>query len=250
MVELFVMEYMTVLGMTMVLLFLDSRYSRRRTILTVCSAIVLVMAAVAAIYLTTGLGTTIRIYTLVAHVPSLIICLALSRFRGWRLVFQLLSAILFCMLIHHGAGLIYYLSGNRFWVLLLSYAVLSAGVIWFLLRFLRPLFLQTLLELRRGWWLMCLVMILYYVVAIYLIPGYVGITRSSTILKPAVSLLMVGFYSIVGGNTMHNNVLLYSLTQLAKNRTGRVPVSYEKASLLHEVHHPSVHLFYIRILRI
>ena len=197
MVELFVMEYMTVLGMTMVLLFLDSRYSRRRTILTVCSAIVLVMAAVAAIYLTTGLETTIRIYTLVAHVPSLMICLALSRFRGWRLVFQLLSAILFCMLIHHGAGLIYYLSGNRFWVLLLSYAVLSAGVIWFLLRFLRPLFLQTLLELRRGWWLMCLVMILYYVVAIYLIPGYVGITRSGTILKPAVSLLMVGFYSIL-----------------------------------------------------
>ena len=62
------------------------------------------MAAVAAIYLTTGLETTIRIYTLVAHVPSLMICLALSRFRGWRLVFQLLSAILFCMLIHHGAG--------------------------------------------------------------------------------------------------------------------------------------------------
>ena len=68
-------------------------------------------------------------------------------------------------------------------MLLLSYAVLSAGVIWFLLRFLRPLFLQTLLELRRGWWLMCLVMILYYVVAIYLIPGYVGITRSGTILS-------------------------------------------------------------------
>lgn len=52
MVELFTMEYMTVLGMTMVLLFL-----------------------------------------------------ALSRFRGWRLVFQLRSVILFCMLIQHAAGL-------------------------------------------------------------------------------------------------------------------------------------------------
>ena len=32
MIELFIMEYLTALGMTMVLLFLDSRYSRRRTI--------------------------------------------------------------------------------------------------------------------------------------------------------------------------------------------------------------------------
>lgn len=31
----------------------------------------------------------------------------------------------------------------------------------------------------------------------YLIPGYVGSEESSTILKPAISLLMVGFYSVV-----------------------------------------------------
>ena len=47
MVELFMMEYLTALGMTMVLLFLDSRYSPRRTVLTVCSAIALLMAGVA-----------------------------------------------------------------------------------------------------------------------------------------------------------------------------------------------------------
>lgn len=197
MLELFIMEYLTALGMTMVLLFLDSRYSRRRTVLATCGVIVLVMAAVAAICLTMGVETTIRIYSLIAHIPSLLLLLSLSRFRGWRLVFQLLSAVLFCALIHHGAGLAYYLSGGHVLALILSYAALSAGVIWFLLRFLRPLFLQTLLELRRGWWLMCLVMAAYYAIIIYLIPGYVGITRSSTILKPAISLLMVGFYSIL-----------------------------------------------------
>ena len=105
MVELFIMEYLTALGMTMVLLFLDSRYSRRRTILTVCGTVVLVMAAVAALYRVAGIEATIRLYSLIAHVPSLLLFLALSRFRGWRLVFQILSAILFCMLIHHGAVL-------------------------------------------------------------------------------------------------------------------------------------------------
>ena len=197
MVELFIVEYLTALGMTMVLLFLDSRHSRRRTTAAVCGVMVLVMAAVAAIYRAAGAETTLQIYSLIAHVPSLILLLILSRFRGWRLVFQLLSAILFCTLIHHGAGLIYYLSGGRFWALVLSYAVLSTMVIWFLIRFLRPLFFQILLELRRGWWLICLIMATYYIIAVYLIPGYVGFERSSTILKPAVSLLMVGFYSIL-----------------------------------------------------
>lgn len=197
MVELFAMEYMTALGMTMVLLFLDSRYSPRRTIGAVCGTMVLVMAAIAAIYQAAGLETTLRIYSLIAHLPSLLLLLALSRFRGWRLVFQLLSAILFCVLVQHGAGLLYYLSGSRFWVLVLSYAVLSAAVVWFLVRFLRPLFLQTLLELRRGWWLICLVMVVYYVTVVYLIPGYAGLTQSSTIMKPAVSLLMVGFYCVL-----------------------------------------------------
>ena len=197
MVELFIMEYLTALGMTMVLLFLDSRYSRRRTILTVYGTVVLVMAAVAALYRVAGIEATIRLYSLIAHVPSLLLFLALSRFRGWRLVFQILSAILFCMLIHHGAVLAYYLSGGYFWVLFLSYVVLSAVVIWFLIRFLRALCLQTLMELRRGWWLICLVIAIYYVIVIYLIPGYVGSARDSTIIKPAVSLLMVGFYSIL-----------------------------------------------------
>ena len=62
---------------------------------------------------------------------------------------------------------------------------------------IRDLTVQGVLEVRRGWWLMCLVMVIYYVIVIYLIPGYVGFEQDSTILKPAVSLLMVGFYSVL-----------------------------------------------------
>ena len=66
-VELFSLEYMTALGMTMLLLFLDSRYSWRLTALTVGGSALLVMAAVAALYLTAGLDTAMRVYTLAAH---------------------------------------------------------------------------------------------------------------------------------------------------------------------------------------
>ena len=60
MVELFAMEYMTALGMTMVLLFLDSKYPRWVTALAVYVVMVLVMGAVAVLYCTAGLAVTVR----------------------------------------------------------------------------------------------------------------------------------------------------------------------------------------------
>ena len=197
MVMLFVMLYMTVLGMSMVLLFVERRVSRRQTTVVFCGSLVLVLALVIGVYCRLGIETLVYLYSLVAHVPALLLCLYLSRHRGWRLLFQLLSSILFCALIQHAAGLVYYLSGNRFWVLAAAYALLTPLVLWFLLRVLRPLFRQVLLELQHGWWLMCLVMAGYYTIVIYLIPGYVGSELTSTILKPAISLLMVGFYAIL-----------------------------------------------------
>lgn len=197
MVELFIMEYLTVLYMIMASLFMDSRYSRRRTLFIVSIVTLLLMAAVAALYRAVDMDAAFWIFAMTIHIPLILLLFTLSRFRGWRLIFQQLSVVLFCTLIHHISGLIYYLSGSRFWVLVLSCTVLSTWVIWFLVRFLRPLFFQILLELHRGWWLICLVMAAYYIIAVYLIPGYAGFDRSSSIIKPAIALLMLGVYSIL-----------------------------------------------------
>ena len=197
MVDLFIMEYLTVLYMIMAFLFMDSRYSRRRTLFIVSSVTLLLMTAVAALHRAADRDAAFWTFAMTIHIPLILLLFTLSRFRGWRLIFQQLSVVLFCTLIHHISGLIYYLSGNRFWVLVLSCAVLSAWVIWFLIRFLRPLFFQILLELHRGWWLICLVMATYYIIAVYLIPGYAGFDLRGTIIKPAIALLMLGFYSIL-----------------------------------------------------
>lgn len=197
MVELFIMEYLTVLYMIMAFLFMDSRYSRRRTIFIVSIVTLLLMAAVAVLHRTVDMDTAFWTFAITIHIPLILLLFTLSRFRGWRLIFQQLSVVLFCTLIHHISEMLYYLSGSRFWVLVLSCAVLSTGVIWFLLRFLRPLFFQILLELHRGWWLICLVMVTYYLIAVYLTPGYAGYDPRSTFLKPAFGLLMLGVYSIL-----------------------------------------------------
>ncbi len=197
MVELFIMEYLTVLYMIMVFLFMDSRYSRQRTFFIVSGVTVLLMAAVVALHRVVDVDAAFWIYAITIHIPLILLLFTLSRFRGWRLIFQQLSVVLFCTLIHHISGLIYYLSGSRFWVLVLSCVVLSTWVIWFLIRFLRPLFFQILLELDRGWWLICLVMATYYIISVYLVPGYVGFDIRGTVIKPAIGLLMLGVYSIL-----------------------------------------------------
>ena len=197
MVELFIMEYLTVLYMIMAFLFMDSRYSRGRTLFIVSGVTLLLMAAVAILHRAVNRDAAFWSFAITIHIPLILLLFTLSRFRGWRLIFQQLSVVLFCTLIHHISGLVYYLSGSRFWILVLSCVVLSAGVIWFLVRFLRPLFFQILLELNRGWWLICLVMAAYYIIAVYFIPGYAGFDPRSSFIKPAVGLLMLGFYSIL-----------------------------------------------------
>lgn len=139
MVELFIMEYLTVLYMIMAFLFMDGRYSRRRTLFIVSGVTLLLMAAVAALHRAVDMDAAFWIFAITIHIPLILLLFTLSRFRGWRLIFQQLSVVLFCTLIHHISGMIYYLSGSRFWVLVLSCVVLSTGVIWFLVRFLRPL---------------------------------------------------------------------------------------------------------------
>ena len=197
MVELFIMEYLTVLYMVMAFLFMDSRYFRRRTVFIVSVVTLLLMAAVAVLHRAVDRDAAFWTFAITIHIPLILLLFTLSRFRGWRLIFQQLSVVLFCTLIHHTSGLIYYLSGSRLWVLMLSCAILSAWVIWFLVRFLRPLFFQILLELHRGWWLICLVMATYYIIAVYLIPGYAGFDARSTFIKPVLGLLMLGVYSIL-----------------------------------------------------
>ena len=197
MIYLWAILYLTVVGITMNFLLIESRFPRRQTLLLFGTATVLLCGALVLTYFHLGLDTLVRTYSLIVHLPVLLLFLWISRYRGWRLVFQALSTILFCGLIHQGGGLAYYFSGQKPWALILAYLPLSALFFWFLLRYLRPLYRQVLFQLHRGWWLMCLVMAAHYAIYIYLIPGYVGDTLFSTILKPAISCLMVGFYTIL-----------------------------------------------------
>ena len=189
--------YMTLLGITMVLLFVGSRLSRWKTLLIVYGFTALAMAAEIVLIRFWGTDTLSRVYILIVHLPALLLFYFIGYYRGWALIFQFLSAMLFCALIQQGAGLAYYLFGNRLWVIVAAYLLFTAAVLWFLLGYLRPLIAGVLLEIQQGLWSMCLVIAIYWLITVYMVPGYVGLDPSSTAFKPILSLLMVGFYVVV-----------------------------------------------------
>lgn len=194
-INLFILLYMTAVGLPMNAVLAGSRYPPRRTALILCGAMIMLSAAVFFVYRAAGADVVLRIYTLLVHAPGFVLFFFIGRYRGWRLVFQMLTAILFCNLIHQAGGLAFYASGQRLWALLAAYFLSTAAVFWLLARCLYPLLQQAFVSLRRGWGLMCIIMAAYYVITIYLIPGHVGDSFRSTVFKPAVSFLMAGFFT-------------------------------------------------------
>lgn len=189
--------YMTVLGMTMVFLFLESRFSQRRTAIIIYSLTFLLIVIEIALALALEEEQLVPLYSLIVHLPAFSVICLLSRFKGWRLLFQFLSAILFCTVIQHIAGVAYYFSGMQVWSLWVVYLILTPLVLWFLYSKLCPLVSQVMESFQHGWWLLCMVLVVYWVITIYLIPGYVGESPFSTLLKPLISLMMIGFYCVV-----------------------------------------------------
>lgn len=192
-----IMLYMTLLGMTMVLIFIESRLPVMPSAAIVYTVTALLIAVEIALFRWLGLTRTARLSLLVISIPATAVFFFLSRHRGWRLVFQMTSAILFCSFLQHIAGVAYFAAGQRLWMFPAAYAVLTPLCIWLLSVYLRPLVAQSPLKQHHGWRLVCMAILLYYGIITYLIPGYVGVDFPSTLVKPAISLLMAGFYCLL-----------------------------------------------------
>lgn len=171
--------YMTAVGMTMVFLFLKSRLPRRRTALIVYGTTLALMAAEVILTFLIGIGQVVHFYGLIVHLPCLLMTALLSQYRGWRLLFQILSAILFSAMIQQAGGLAYYCSNQQARPLWLTFLILTPAVLWLLHSRICPVVFQVLDELQRGWALICLSLIAYWLIVFYVFPGYKVISHPS-----------------------------------------------------------------------
>ena len=189
--------YFTVLGVILMLLMADSRFSVRKTVAAAGAELIILLGAETLVYEALGLQTLVRLYTPLVHLPVFLLFLWMSRDKNWQMLLRLLSAVFFCTLINQCGILCYVLSGKKFWVLIGAYIGISAAMILFLLIYLRPLTMRVFGQIHGCWGLMCLLLAGYYVVNIYLIPGFAGRSELATALKSANSLLMAGVYGLI-----------------------------------------------------
>lgn len=189
--------YFTLLGICMLLLCAEPRFSARRVAGIFCVYIPLLFAVNIWLLQLIGKDWFWALYPFTVRLPTVLLVAYIGQARGWRLLFQLLSSVLFCYLIQHASMLVFLWSGGRVWALLLAYIVLTALILFFLLRYLRPLYFEALHKMDGVWWLLCLILAVYTVSVQYLIPGFMGENRLSTVAKPLLSLIMAGGYCVI-----------------------------------------------------
>ena len=189
--------FYTTFGMTMILLLVGSRFSRAKTLVIVYGSCFLLLVWLFVLARFFGSENLLYLYTPCLHLPALALSMYLSPERGWKTVFQFLSAVALCFLIQQVGAVFMLVSGGKLWAMWLGYLFASAVELWLVLRYLRPLSLRELPIMRHGWWLICSLLAGHYLMMIYLLPGISGLSNARiTAIKVATCLMMVGIYLV------------------------------------------------------
>ena len=189
--------FYTTFGMTMNLLLVGSRFSRVKTLVIVYGSCFLLLVWLFVLGRFFGSENLLYLYTPCLHLPELALFMYLSPERGWKTVFQFLSAVALCFLIQQVGAVFMLVSGGKLWAMWLGFLLASSVELWLVLRYLRPLSLRELPIMRHGWWLICSLLAGHYLMMVYLLPGISGLSNAHvTVIKVATCLMMVGIYLV------------------------------------------------------
>lgn len=189
-----VIIYFTIVGSVMTRLFTTPRHNARVSWLSTAAVAAVLVAVDVGAWRALGLEAVVAFYSPLNHLPVLAVTALTCRERGWRLVFELLTAVLFCMALLHLTGLLYLLLEGSLTVAYLILLLATAALFALLRRWLIPFWRKSVQSLEHGWWMPCVLVALYFVTAGYLVPGFAGDDLPTTTLKLAITLIMIGFY--------------------------------------------------------
>ncbi len=150
---------------------LDKRFSKRKTIqvLILGSTPIIILDIVLLSFISYDLFT--RIHVLTNSLPTLFIIIYLSKHKGFKILFNFFTTAFFCILIEL-AG--YFVSAPfAFSVLPSIIGRIAAFPILLLvvIKVFRPLHMQMLNKLKKGWGIFCLIPLLSYIL-MYLLARY------------------------------------------------------------------------------
>lgn len=154
-------------AISMIYILLDCEIKHKKDIYLIglFTSIVLINAGFVLIHF--GYKNFLKLYPLLIHIPSFIIFLFISKYKGIKLFFIILTVFVFCL---PPIGIGYIVSSffqfNK--VILYSVTMLMYPPAWFIVyKYLRPLFLYMLRNTEKGWFGFCTIPIFYYVLTYF-----------------------------------------------------------------------------------
>ncbi len=197
MLILFAYLYLTVLGVILTFMFAEFRIPIKKAYLVIGCFVVALLFFDIFLYFYFGQDLFSKIYPFANHVPAILTMAYISKYRDCKLIFQCLSGVLFCIFVNQVSVLIYLILGKHIWLIFVIYGLLTFLIAWFFFKYLRPLYLQIVHSLNKGFPLICLTMAIYYVIEFFVITDQVGESFLGTVIKPMFTLLMVGVYAVI-----------------------------------------------------
>lgn len=140
-------------------LLLVKRFSRRKTLVIVITGVsVVFLANVFCMY--TDYNFYKLLYPFTVNLPCFLIFFYISKYRGFRFLFNLLTTVFLCYLTTI-CGYLFFISLNQNMIWLIVGRALSFPLILlFVLKVFRPLYMLMLDNMKKGWALICLIPIL------------------------------------------------------------------------------------------
>lgn len=181
---------------TLISILIEYAFKNRRNLYFM--GIVLAFALVSAVFVNMNFGHTnfIKLYPLLVHIPSFIAFHFVSKYKGIKLVFVLLTVFVLCTIptaigllvasLFHGKLIILY--GIKF----LMYPPTG----FFVYRYLRPSLLYMLRYTDKGWLAFSTIPILYYAI-IYFVYGYNEITSANIVIMVLCLVLTLTSYGVI-----------------------------------------------------
>lgn len=194
---LYVYLYCISVGYILMGLFAQRRFSLRMTVLLITGTVMIMMVINILAWQALGMMCYVRFFPLINHIPLFFFAALISHARGLRLLFQMLSCVLFCYFILHASLLLYFLCGQQWLVVPVGILLFTFLIIFCFFRYIRPLYQEIMDQLTRGWTLICLVLAFYYVMEFVVITDFVGDSLFATITKPAFTFMTAMVYGLI-----------------------------------------------------
>lgn len=178
-------------AISLIYMFLDYEVKNKKNLYLMELFVTVVLICNGLVWLNLGYATFLKLYPLLIHIPSFIAFLFISKYKGIKLIFILLTVFVLCSP-PIGIGLIIssFFSFNRT-VMYVACIIMYTPTVLIVYRYLRPSFLYMLRNTDKGWFGFCTIPLSYYALIYFTAMYNVSmVTAKSTLVIMVLALIL------------------------------------------------------------